>query len=231
MKELIPLIATGFGFGLVHSFDPDHLAAMSTLVGRERHTTIADFVKGVTWGVGHTVSLAVFGAVLVAIGGQLSGGAERVFESGVGVLLIYLGLRRLRDARRGPHLHPHRHDGVVHVHAHMHPANAHHHTGQAHARHSHAPLWIGILHGLAGTGGVMVLLPAVVIGDLGNYLAYVAAFGAGSVLSMGSFCAGLGGAMSLAGERFRGAGRWVGVGAGSLSLVVGTLWLGSAAFF
>jgi hypothetical protein len=230
MKELIPLIATGFGFGLLHSFDPDHLAAMSTLVGKERHAIATDFLKGASWGTGHTLSLAVFGAGLVIVGGHLTGGAERIFEAGVGVLLIYLGLRRLRDLRRGPHLHLHRHEGGEHAHVHLHPAGTHHNSRRAHARHSHAPLWIGILHGLAGTGGVMVLLPAVVISDLGHYLTYVLAFGAGSVLSMGAFCAGLGSAMSLAGEQFRGAGRWLGVGAGSASLAVGMFWLGTAAF-
>jgi hypothetical protein len=74
----------------------------------------------------------------------------------------------------------------------------------------------------------MVLLPAVITGSVTGYLIYVAAFGAGSVLSMGVFCVGLGGAMSALGERSQHMGRVVGAAAGSLSLGVGVLWLTGA---
>jgi len=222
------LIGAGLGLGLLHSFDPDHLAAMSTIVGRRRQSARLDFRTGAVWGVGHTLSLAVFGAALVVLGAQVSGGAERVFEGLVGMLLIYLGWRRLRDARRGPHLHPHRHGADEHAHVHLHPRRADHDQATAHSEHSHAPLWIGMLHGLAGTGGVMVLVPAVVAGSLQSYLLYVVAFGLGSVASMGAFCAGIGGAMSAMKQRSRDLGRVLAMAAGSAGVGVGTLWLATA---
>jgi sulfite exporter TauE/SafE len=229
--DLTLLLAGGFGLGLLHSFDPDHLAAMSTLVGRHHRSTVADFFKGVIWGLGHTVSLLVFGAALVIIGARLSGGVEQMFEAGVGVLLIVLGLWRLHDARHGPHLHPHRHGGDKHAHVHLHPRGHAHEEPTAHAHHSHAPFWIGILHGLAGTGGVMVLLPVVVIHDVGHYFLYIAAFGLGSIASMGVFCAGLGGAMSALRARWDNAGRWLAGIAGTLSLGVGIFWFAAAVHF
>ncbi len=229
MSELFFVMAAGFVLGLLHSMDPDHLAAMSTLIGRVRGTRAADFIKGLHWGIGHTLVLALFGTVLVATGSGLSGYTERLFEAGVGVLLVYLGLRRLRDARRGPHQHAHRHGDIEHVHFHIHPPHEAHGLPQAHAGHSHAPLWIGILHGLAGTGGVMVLLPAVVIENLAMYLTYVAAFGIGSVVSMGAFCAGAGRFAGVLQDRHRNAGRWLAAAAGSLSLAVGLFWIANSA--
>ena len=74
----------------------------------------------------------------------------------------------------------------------------------------------------------MVLLPAVVVGNLPNYLVYVAAFGIGSMLSMGVFCAGASGGLSALRARSRSAGRVLATATGSLSLAVGMVWLGVA---
>lgn len=106
-------------------------------------------------------------------------------------MLVYLGIVRLRDTRRGPHLHVHRHVGVEHAHFHLHPTHLHHAATDAHTQHSHAPLWIGILNGFAGTAAVMALLPAVIIDHAGSYLLYVLAFGLGSTLSMAAYCSGI----------------------------------------
>ncbi len=225
--EFAPILLAGCVLGLLHSFDLDHLAAMSTLIGHERAASWRGFLKGAAWGVGHTLSLGAFGLALVLLGAQLNGAGERVFEAAVGVLLIVLGVRRLRDARHGLHLHPHHHHDA-HEHAHFHLHAPHHvHT---HARHSHMPLWVGVLHGLAGTAGVMVLLPAVVLGNPATYLGYVAAFGAGSILSMGALCAGCASAMTRLRARHRNAGRWLAVCAGTVSTGVGIVWIGMAGF-
>lgn len=224
--EFAPILLVGCALGLLHSFDLDHLAAMSTLIGHERGASWRGFLKGAAWGVGHTLSLGAFGLVLVLLGAQLDGAGERVFEAAVGVLLIVLGVRRLRGVRHGLHLHAHRHDAHEHVHFHLHAP----HHARTHARHSHLPLWVGVLHGLAGTAGVMVLLPAVVLGSAATYLAYVAAFGAGSILSMGAFCAGCAGAVTRLRARYHDAGRWLAVGAGTVSTGVGIVWIGMAGF-
>jgi nickel/cobalt exporter len=221
------LLLTGFALGVIHSFDPDHLAAMSTLIGRERERLGKAFIKGLTWGLGHTLSLVTLGLLLIVFDARLSGSWERLFEAGVGVVLVYLGIRRLRDARRGPHLHVHRHGDLEHTHYHVHGMRVDHGAEGAHSEHSHAPLWIGILHGFAGTAALMALLPALLLDHVGSYLLYVLAFGLGSTLSMGAFCAGLGHLTSRLQHAGGSPHRWWAGLAGSLSLALGIVWLGS----
>jgi ABC-type nickel/cobalt efflux system permease component RcnA len=221
------ILVSGFVFGVIHSFDPDHLAAMSTLLGREREPLGRAFTKGLTWGLGHTLSLVLLGVLLVAFDAQVSGLWERAFEASVGVVLVYLGLRRLHDARRRPHLHVHRHGDLEHMHYHVHGRRVDHGAEEAHKTHSHAPLWIGILHGFAGTAAVMALLPAVIIDQVDRYLIYVLTFGLGSTLAMATFCTGIG-HLTVRLQHVRGSGhRWWAASAGSLSLALGIVWLGS----
>lgn len=188
---------SGFALGVIHSFDPDHVAAMATLLAREGGSPARAFAKGATWGVGHTLSLAALGLLLVLMNAQLSASWERAFEAAAGLLLVYLGARRLHAALR-----------------------------KAHAQHSHAPLWIGMLHGFAGTAALMALLPAVFIADSASYLAYVLIFGFGSTLSMGAFCVGVDRLVLGVPDPRRRANRWWPALAGTVSLMLGVLWLG-----
>jgi nickel/cobalt exporter len=230
VNELLFLLLTGLGLGALHSLDPDHLVAMSTLVGRRAEPVWRALGKGAVWGIGHTLSLAALGLVLIMLDARVTGLWERGFEVGVGVLLIYLGLVRLHDAHRGPHLHPHRHGAEEHIHFHLHPAAVQHESARAHYRHTHAPLWIGMLHGLAGTAGMMALLPAVVIGDAASYMVYMLGFGLGSTLSMALFCGGLGHMLERLRGRSNRAGTWLSATVGGVSLTVGILWIGNALF-
>jgi hypothetical protein len=222
------MLLGGLALGVIHSFDADHLVAMSTLLARKRERLRRAFSKGLMWGVGHTLSLVSLGLLLVILGSHVSGFWERAFEASVGALLICLGIGRLRDARGGPHLHAHRHGDVEHTHYHVHGMHADHGAEEAHKQHSHAPLWIGILHGFAGTAAVMALLPAVLIDHVGRYLIYVLAFGLGSTVAMATFCAGVG-HLTVWLQHARGsAHRWWAAVAGSLSLALGFVWLGSS---
>jgi hypothetical protein len=83
--------------GALHSFEPDHLAAMATLVGRRSRSRIGDFANGALWGLGHTVTLGSLGAVLVLAGMRPAGGLERLLEAGVALMLVALGIARLRS--------------------------------------------------------------------------------------------------------------------------------------
>lgn len=199
MTDVALFAAAGLGLGLLHSFEPDHLAAMSTLVGRTSKSTARDAIRGAVWGLGHALALGTLGMLLALAGMQTSEWVERILEAGVGVLLVCLGVLRLGDARRDP---------------------------QQRRCHSHAPLWIGILHGMAGSGAVLALVPALFVADPLPYLAYILAFGLGSILSMSAFCAGLG---VLASRLSCSSGRWLAATAGSLGVVVGMIWLARAA--
>jgi hypothetical protein len=188
MTDVGVFLVAGFGLGLVHSFEPDHLAAMSTLVGRSERSTLRDAARGALWGLGHTLALGTLGMLLALAGVQTSAWMERVLEAGVGVLLVCLGILRLRSRRAEDR--PHRHA---------------------------APLWIGVLHGMAGSGAVLALVPALFAGDLVAYLGCILAFGLGCILSMTAFCAGLG----TLGPRLG----WFRTLAGSVGIVVGMIWL------
>ncbi len=201
---------------------------MSTLIGDRRDHHWRAVAKGLVWGVGHALTLVVLGLLLLVLEGRVPGVWERMFEAGVGLLLVCLGVHRLRDARRGPHLHAHRHADLEHAHYHVHAVRLDHGTAGAHNRHSHAPLWIGLLHGLAGTAALMALLPAVIVDSAAAYLWYILAFGFGSTLAMAAFCGGVHRLVAGRGDTSHRAGRWWAGSTGSLSLGVGVVWLATA---
>ena len=228
MHDPVTIAAAGFGLGFLHSLEPDHLAAISTLVGRAPQQARKELYKGAAWAAGHVMSLGAFGAAALFLASSRLSTATRPLEMAVGVALVYLGWVRLRDARRGPHQHRHAHRGLEHTHVHLHPARSSEHSGDAHAQHGHAPLWLGILHGLAGTGGLLVVVPALVTESAASYVAYLAAFGLGSMISMAAFCfllARIGFGLRARSGR---AGAWFSAATGSLSLCVGTFWLATA---
>src|SRR5262249_49413748 len=140
-----------------HALAPDHLAAVSTLVAGERNPLRAAWVRA-GWGVGHTATLIVAAAILLALRSEMPSGAATVFEWLVAVMLVSLGLRAVRNAVReggeGPaRLH---HHGVF-VHAHS-GGPAHVHIGRWTL--ARRPLIIGAIHGLAGSGALTALVLA-----------------------------------------------------------------------
>jgi sulfite exporter TauE/SafE len=228
LHDLVALAAAGFGLGLLHSFEPDHLAAMSTLVARTPGRAARELGKGATWALGHTLALGACGGLLALAGARLPDASARPLEALVGAVLVYLGFVRLRDARRGPHRHRHAHGALEHEHVHLHARRSPGHAEAAHARHGHGPLWLGVLHGLAGSGSLLVLVPALVIESPAAWAAWVAAFGLGSAASMGAFCSVLGGFAAWLEARSRRAGPWLAAATGSLSLSLGGVWLVAA---
>ena len=106
------LLFLGFFLGVRHALEADHVAAVAALATRS--SSFANTVRvSAAWGVGHTLTLVLFGSILLALGASLPPNAGRVIESAVGVMLVLLGidvLRRLHHKR--VHLHVHRHDGA-----------------------------------------------------------------------------------------------------------------------
>jgi len=184
--SLLPLLATAFGLGLVHSFDVDHLCAVTSFSSNARSVREA-FWLGVRWAIGHTAALLVFGLILVALKATALPWINSVTEFCVGAVLIGVGVWVIRDVFRQKHIHGHwhQHDGARHFHLHSHKQSAQH-------AHGHALTFIGLLHGLAGTSAVMVLIPVMLLHSLGGAALYILVFGAGTVVSMGLFgaCAG-----------------------------------------
>ena len=175
------LLGLGLAFGLKHALDADHLAAVATLTSESRTLRQSSFI-GAVWGLGHTAALLAAGIVVLFLDLQISPQLTALLELGVAAMLIGLGGRALWRMLRGGwlHVHLHRHGGRVHLHPHVHAPGEPAHVQQDHHGRSFA---IGVVHGLAGSGALMLLVAASTPSPwLG--LAYIASFGLGSIGGM-----------------------------------------------
>lgn len=209
----------GLVSGMRHAFEPDHVAAMSTLVA-EGHGSRRAAWLGAWWGLGHTASLLVVGLALGVLRAELSAGTEQRLEGLVGLMLLALGVRAvsrgIAEMRNG--------DDAWHAHR----GRAHHHP--ARGRHVHVGGWalsprsfaVGIVHGLAGSGA-LVALAMTGLASLPARLLYVALFGLGSVVAMAAL-SGLAGWQLARWSARSGVHGRLQLAAGALSLVVGSLW-------
>jgi hypothetical protein len=197
--------------GLRHAAEPDHLAAVSTIVAERRGRRAA--VRGAVWGLGHTLSLCLVGALLLALRASLPGRIDDLFELVVALTLLWLGARSLGRAvaDRGGPATAHAHGS--HRHSHGGPADHLHLGGYTVAR---RPLVVGLLHGLAGTGA----LTALAMPSLGSGLWFLLLFGLGATLGMALLCGLAGAALRALFTSPRGRAFALG-GAGALSLALG----------
>lgn len=186
------ILGYGFLLGLKHATEADHLAAVSTIVS-ERKSLFSSAVVGGIWGLGHTISLFVAGVFVLLLNFQISERTERTLEFFVGVMLFLLGLNVLRKLIAGGHLHfhEHQHQGHKHVHPHVH---AHQDEADTHHGFSFSPraLVVGMVHGLAGSAALMLMLIPTIESRLVGLL-YIVVFGVGSIggMMLMSFLVGL----------------------------------------
>lgn len=209
----------GLAIGARHALEPDHLAAVSTLVA-ERPGWRRGAVLGATWGLGHAAALAVVGGALTVADASMPPAAARALELAVALMLVTLGLRALVAAARlgrAGDVVPHRHGDDEHAHptaaAHVHVA------GRALAW---RPLVIGLVHGLAGSGALAAAAVAELSGD-GARVAFVATFGLGSVVGMAALSAVAGAGLRTLALR-RGPMRALFATSGLASAVLGVWW-------
>jgi hypothetical protein len=217
--ELVTSSGLGSLLGMRHALEPDHLAAVSTLVTGERSSAKAALL-GACWGLGHTLSLVVVGTVLVLLRAEMPARVADLFELGVAVMLITLGLRAIylaaRQGRTGP-AHAHQHGGRLHVHP---GAPAHIHIGAWTL--ARRPLLVGAVHGLAGSGALTALVLATLPTATAR-LIYMAVFGLGSTLGMAALSGLLGWPLARMG-RHRNLARAMSLLVGCVSTVLGIAW-------
>jgi len=218
-------LGLGLVLGLRHALDADHLAAVSTFVSEERNLFRASLI-GVYWGVGHTTALLVFGFAIAAFRLTVSPRLSQYLEFAVGGMLVFLGARVLLKMARGNplqlHVHEHEHDGTPHAHPHFHGNSA----GAAHRHHLRRgvrPFVVGVIHGLAGTGAVMLLVVSA-IPSLLLAVGYILVFGVGCIGGMVVMSLLMSVPLALGASRFRLVERWVRLTAGLFSLGFG-VWL------
>ena len=192
LTGLISLLGFGVLIGIRHAFEADHVAAVAGLAAR-RTSFVSVVGQGAIWGCGHTISLALIAGFMLSLGLSFPARLEWFFEFCVALLLLFLGgqlLWRMRQERVHGHAHQHA-DGSVHWHFHRHDGEvaASHHRRAAHA-HQHArfgwaALMVGMLHGMAGSAAlVLMAVERVGAGSWALAMAYVFAFGIGSILGM-----------------------------------------------
>jgi len=207
------VLAVALLLGLRHATDPDHLAAVSTLIATDPHDGARRAGRlGLAWGLGHATTLFALGLPIVLFGAILPDAVQRGAELLVGLAIVALALRLLVRWRRGRyHAHVHRHGQLAHrhLHAHAHAAHgsaaAHAHRHQPELRLGRSPLQaygIGLLHGVGGSAGVAVLLLAG-IPDRAQAAAALVVFALAAAASMATLSHGFGWALARGGSRTR----------------------------
>lgn len=201
----------GTVLGMRHALEPDHLAAVTTLMTGERSSAKAAWL-GACWGLGHTLTLLMTGALLVIFQTEMPSLAAQSFELCVVMLLVGFGVRALYQGACPVS------EGPTHSHAELRSFSPLDIDGRTMAR----PLVVGAVHGLAGSGALTALVVTALPSTL-TRLAYLTLFGVGSIVGMAVLSGLLGWPLARGGSH-RVFARTVSLVVGGLSVALGMLW-------
>lgn len=242
----LTILIIGFFLGMRHATDPDHVIAVSTIVSRERSLSKAGLI-GALWGLGHTITIVLVGAAIILFNLVIPPRVGLTMEFAVGLMLILLGLLNLTGVTKwlsekfspahpkvtGEHAHLHEHEAHLHFHWHAHQASGEHHAdalttskwlrgpfAKLGVFHSLRPLFIGIVHGLAGSAAVALLVLSTIREPRWGVF-YLLIFGLGTIAGMMLITAALSLPFSYAGTRFAWLNRGLVTASGVLSLCFG----------
>ena len=185
----LSLLLLGFLLGMRHAVEADHVAAVASLATRSR--SMGDTLRqGTVWGLGHTLTLCVFGSLVLLLDTVIPETLAQVLEFMVGLMLAGLGIDVLRRLRRERiHFHVHQHaDATRHFHAHSHAGEpdhpeVHHHRHEGWHGFPFRALFVGMMHGMAGSAALILLVLQTVHSPQTGML-YIALFGVGSIAGM-----------------------------------------------
>lgn len=239
MLTLLSIVAIGFFLGMRHATDPDHVIAVTTIVTRQRSLSRAALI-GVFWGVGHTLTIFAVGSAIILFNLVIPARVGLSMELSVAIMLIVLGvwnvagfLRAVPSEAPHVHSHPHSHDGHVHNHAHVHLSEGHVHEhaelaafdqrfGKAAPYQFFRPLLIGIVHGLAGSAAVALLILATIQNSRWA-IAYLVVFGLGTIAGMMLITLSLASTFHFVGNRFHRFNHRLAMASGLVSLAFGAV--------
>lgn len=185
---MISLLFLGFLIGMRHALEVDHVAAIASLA--THHNSMAATVKqGAAWGLGHTITLFIFGSIVIMVDSVIQEKFAHGLEMAVGAMLIVLGGEVIyRVIRDRIHFHSHKHDqGDTHFHAHSHRGESEHsRSSHQHDHEKQFPvraLMVGLMHGMAGSAALILLTLETIKSPLLGIL-YIVLFGIGSIVGM-----------------------------------------------
>jgi len=218
------LLGLGLVYGLKHATEADHIVAVSAIVSEHKKLARAAIV-GALWGAGHTASLVVVGAIVLALKIAIPERVAGWLEFAVALMIIGLGVMAFRRALSGRsdfHIHRHGHGFFSHSHVHFHeeaPVDGHSHEV---ARIGIKPTIVGAVHGLAGSAALTLLVLTQISSPLLGLL-YLAVFGVGSILGMLLMSGIVGLPFVLSSRKLGGVNYQLQMWAGTLSVLFG-LW-------
>ncbi|HEY3930559.1 MAG TPA: high-affinity nickel-transport family protein [Candidatus Koribacter sp.] len=226
MLGLISVIVIGFFLGMRHATDPDHVIAVSTIVTQQRSAKRAALI-GAFWGLGHTVTIFIVGCAIILFNVVIPTRLGLAMEFSVSLMLILLGGWNLARFS-SPLPHPHNHGDCVHAHPETHPhlpndtplARMDRSLGRSSVYQFIRPLIVGIVHGLAGSAAVALLILAT-IRHSGWAIAYLLVFGVGTIAGMMVITMSIASAIHFVGNRFQSLGRRMALVSGVISVGFG----------
>lgn len=244
MTQMLALAGFGFLLGMRHATDADHVIAVTTILNRSRrfaHTTLI----GALWGLGHTITVVIVGVLIIAFNVVIPPPVGLGMEFAVALMLIALGVLNLSGGLRAiterltppaplhGHAHEHQHaheddpEEHAHGHAHLHGHGTDPHLGGVEGvvatfgwYQLMRPVVVGLVHGLAGSAAVALLVLAT-IQDTGTALAYLVIFCLGVAAGMAVLTTIIGLPFWIARARSVQINRWLTIGSGILSLAFG----------
>lgn len=188
-STMLVVIVVAILLGLRHATDPDHLAAVTTLLASTERRAASAAKLGLAWGAGHALTLFALGVPIVLYRAYLPEVVQRAAETAIGFLITGLAVWLLVRWRRGA-FHAHRHEHGPEEHAHLHSHAGHPH-GHARSRTPLGAFGIGLLHGIGGSAGVGILLVSTINGR-GLALVALAILAAFTAVSMTLLTTGFG---------------------------------------
>jgi len=240
---LFSIIALGFFLGMRHATDPDHVIAVTTIVSRQRNVRYAALI-GLLWGLGHTITIFVVGSAIILFGLVIPPRLGLTMELSVGLMLILLGIlshsgitrwitETFTPLRSGQDTHSHGHGDYIHSHARGHTTGKHGYSedatpvgwmdrtlGSMDFYQVLRPLVVGVVHGLAGSAAI-ALLVLTTIRVPGWAVLYLLVFGIGTLGGMMLITAAIAVPFTFSENRFARLHRGLGLASGLVSLIFG----------
>lgn len=207
MTHLLAVAALGFFLGMRHATDPDHIVAVTTIVARQRSIRAAA-VTGAMWALGHTLTILVVGGAIILFGWVIPPRVGLSMELSVGLMLVILGVMNLTSVMR-----------TIRARGTASPDSSASLSSLGTSRVAR-PLIVGIVHGLAGSAAVALLVLAV-IGPSAWSLLYLLVFGAGTIVGMVLVTAAVGIPFAARGSQFERLHRTLRIATGAFSVAFG----------